>query len=240
MDEDKDALLRDSKDKFIEAGYWPNEVMWVCWQKGWCLGFDAALSQPRYGICEECGMDLVLCCQICAAPQKAAGQIADGQASQKLTDNALASGETGSSVPAAPHRESLRAKILADPDIDSDAGIPGYSAPAAPDAGLSKERLLELSSMPPALMELAKDQFGSHFLQFEIWVGKTIRQALQESRRALDEDTVRVPREHLQDALNYIKHCGANAVMRGQPHPQQQIVDWLEAPLSAAQKEEKP
>ena len=232
---DKDALLRDSKDKFIEAGYWPNEVMWVCWQKGWCLGFDAALSQPRYGICEECGMDLVLCCQICAAPQKAAGQIADGQASQKLTDNALASGETGSSVPAAPHRESLRAKILADPDIDSDAGIPGYSAPAAPDAGLSEERIPK-ERKPHS----AHSVYGQGHVDGWNECVKAIRQALQESRRALDEDTVRVPREHLQDALNYIKHCGANAVMRGQPHPQQQIVDWLEAPLSAAQKEEKP
>lgn len=49
-----------------------------------------------------------------------------------------------------------------------------------------------------------------------------------------------VPRGHLQDALNYIKHCGANAVMRGQPHPQQQIVDRLETVLSAAPQDSQP
>lgn len=45
-------------------------------------------------------------------------------------------------------------------------------------------------------------------------------------------DTASVPVEHLISALNYIKHCGANAVMRGQPHPQQQIVDGLECALA--------
>ena len=45
-----------------------------------------------------------------------------------------------------------------------------------------------------------------------------------------------VPVEHLTAALNYIKHCGANAIMRGQPHPQQQIVDWLEHALAAPEQ----
>jgi len=48
------------------------------------------------------------------------------------------------------------------------------------------------------------------------------------------EGKVAVSRGQLQDALNYIKHCGANAIMRGQPHPQQMIVDWIEAALLAA------
>jgi hypothetical protein len=45
-----------------------------------------------------------------------------------------------------------------------------------------------------------------------------------------------VPREHLKAAFNYIAHCGANAVMKGNPHPQQKIVDWLNAALLAAPK----
>ena len=54
-------------------------------------------------------------------------------------------------------------------------------------------------------------------------------------------EEVTIKREHLQDALNYIKHCGANAVMRGQPHPQQQIVDWLSSALDLTKIEkEKP
>lgn len=48
-----------------------------------------------------------------------------------------------------------------------------------------------------------------------------------------DKGSVSVPFEVLDTALNYIKHCGANAVMRGQPHPQQWIVDGLTAAMSA-------
>lgn len=44
-------------------------------------------------------------------------------------------------------------------------------------------------------------------------------------------DKVTLPREQLQAAYNYILHCGSNATARGEPHPQQQIVDWLEAAL---------
>ena len=44
-------------------------------------------------------------------------------------------------------------------------------------------------------------------------------------------ERVVVPRERLQAALNYIKHVGANTIMRGEPHPQQQIVDWLDAAM---------
>lgn len=39
------------------------------------------------------------------------------------------------------------------------------------------EKRLELQSMPPEVMALAKDQFGMHFIQFEIWVGKVIDKA---------------------------------------------------------------
>jgi len=47
------------------------------------------------------------------------------------------------------------------------------SAPDEP----SDELRLELSSMPDDLMALAKDQFGSHFLQFEIWAGEVVDKA---------------------------------------------------------------
>ena len=45
---------------------------------------------------------------------------------------------------------------------------------------------------------------------------------------------VSVPRELLTDALNYIRHCGANAVMKGLSHPQYQIVEGIEHVLAAA------
>ena len=38
--------------------------------------------------------------------------------------------------------------------------------------------------------------------------------------------------EVLAPALNYINHVGANYVMRGQPHPQQKIIDALKAALA--------
>lgn len=38
-------------------------------------------------------------------------------------------------------------------------------------------------------------------------------------------------KEAMRDALAYIKHVGANHTMRGEPHPQQWIVDKLEALL---------
>ena len=39
---------------------------------------------------------------------------------------------------------------------------------------------------------------------------------------------VAVPFEIYRGALNYIKHVGGNWTMRGEPHPQQWIVDGLE------------
>lgn len=47
-------------------------------------------------------------------------------------------------------------------------------------------------------------------------------------------------REILEAALNYIKHIGANHTMRGEPHPQQWIVDGLERVLSAPSHEAPP
>lgn len=52
------------------------------------------------------------------------------------------------------------------------------------------------------------------------------------TKESLPEVVVLVPADTFQAALNYIRHVGANAVMRGQPHPQQWIVDGLE--LAAA------
>ena len=40
-------------------------------------------------------------------------------------------------------------------------------------------------------------------------------------------------REAIEPALRYIQHVGANAVMRGQPHPQQWIVDALESVMKS-------
>lgn len=48
----------------------------------------------------------------------------------------------------------------------------------------------------------------------------------------LAQGMVGVPIDIFQAALNYIRHCGANQIMRGEPHPQQMIVDGLE--LAAA------
>jgi hypothetical protein len=45
-------------------------------------------------------------------------------------------------------------------------------------------------------------------------------------------DLVTIPREQLEAAFNYIMHCGSNAIMRGEEHPQKQIVDWLELALA--------
>jgi len=49
-------------------------------------------------------------------------------------------------------------------------------------------------------------------------------------------DSVVVPREIYQGALNYIQHVGANNVMRGELHPQQWLVDGMlaAAPTNAA------
>ena len=41
-------------------------------------------------------------------------------------------------------------------------------------------------------------------------------------------DAVQVPLMVFNAALNYIRHVGANHTMRGEPHPQQWIVDGLE------------
>jgi len=41
------------------------------------------------------------------------------------------------------------------------------------------------------------------------------------------QDGVVVPRETFESALHYIRHCGANQVARGAPHPQQWLVDAL-------------
>ena len=55
--------------------------------------------------------------------------------------------------------------------------------------------------------------------------------------RAADPGMVLVPREIYQGALNYIQHCGANQIMRGEPHPQQWLVDGL---LAAAPEAKEP
>jgi hypothetical protein len=57
---------------------------------------------------------------------------------------------------------------------------------------LTDERLLELSSMPSELMKLCKDEFGMHFLQFEIWASSQLRQAVAEAEAAMKERCVKV------------------------------------------------
>ena len=40
---DKDTRTpNDCRDSFIDAGYWPNEVMWKAWEKAWTLGRASA------------------------------------------------------------------------------------------------------------------------------------------------------------------------------------------------------
>ena len=50
----------------------------------------------------------------------------------------------------------------------------------------------------------------------------------QVQKRLGEAEGVSVPRTVYDAALNYIRHVGANHVMRGDPHPQQWIVDGLE------------
>ena len=86
----------------------------------------------------------------------------------------------------------------------------------------------------------AEENVGAQFTRANDWRDQAEKQRLRAEaaeRRVEREGWVMVPREQLQDSLNYIKHCGANVTMRGHPHPQQHIVDWLEAALSAAPKE---
>ena len=52
------------------------------------------------------------------------------------------------------------------------------------------------------------------------------------------EESVTLPKPVYQAALNYIQHVGANHVMRGEPHPQQWIVDGLLA-VAPSLNEEK-
>ena len=60
---------------------------------------------------------------------------------------------------------------------------------------------------------------------------ETLQSAARTLAAAVREEAVTENRKVMQDALNYIRHVGANHVMRGQPHPQQWIVDELEAVL---------
>lgn len=65
---------------------------------------------------------------------------------------------------------------------------------------------------------------------------RAIHERLRFSTPPEGGETVCLPRQHLQDALNYINHVGSGFVMSGQPHPQQWIVDNLNTAL-APQKE---
>jgi hypothetical protein len=55
-----------------------------------------------------------------------------------------------------------------------------------------------------------------------------------------EAEGVSVPRTVYDAALNYIRHVGANHVMRGEPHPQQWIVDGLERCGRSPHEGEKP
>ena len=54
---------------------------------------------------------------------------------------------------------------------------------------------------------------------------------------AAREESVTLPKPVYQAALNYIQHVGANHVMRGEPHPQQWIVDGLLAAAPSPNEE---
>lgn len=51
------------------------------------------------------------------------------------------------------------------------------------------EKRLELQSMPEHIMRLAKDQFGSHFILFEVWVGEVIDKAFDIGKAAASPET---------------------------------------------------
>lgn len=64
---------------------------------------------------------------------------------------------------------------------------------------MDTQKRLEFQSMPDDLMTLAKDQFGPHFLQFEIWVGRVIDMAY-EAGKAQRADVPREPTQAMLDA----------------------------------------
>jgi len=69
--------------------------------------------------------------------------------------------------------------------------------------------------------------------------GVAAKQLISESdgKLAAAREQLVVARAAMEPALRYIEHIGANHVMRGEPHPQQKIVDDLRAALT--QREEK-
>ena len=37
----RDDIIRMAREAFIARGFWPNEVMWVCWKDSWLLAYEA-------------------------------------------------------------------------------------------------------------------------------------------------------------------------------------------------------
>lgn len=129
--------LADALEKELSAAQAGGE--WMQYETfGYALAMRVAQSEMYYKLddkeraeCDELIQRGMSPPPADAGIQKAAAQIADGQASGKpLTDNALASEEIGTSAAAAHTRKLIRDQIAADPDVDSDAGIP--AAPVSP------------------------------------------------------------------------------------------------------------
>lgn len=86
---------------------------------------------------------------------------------------------------------------------------------------MKDEKRLALQSMPDDLMKLCKDQFGMHYLQFEIWVGQVIDKSfdigkakgLQEAAESSGpEETVRAPLTQLAlEGALYYRDVGISA-----------------------------
>lgn len=83
------------------------------------------------------------------------------------------------------------------------------SSPPTPNY-VSDEKRLELQSMPEHIMRLAKDQFGSHFILFEVWVGDVIDKAFDIGKASASSET----KERLEVGPN-----GVLRVVRDQAAP---------------------
>ena len=127
--------------------------------------------------------------------------------------------------------------------IDEYAASPAHKvtplyAARLPAAVPSCERAVE--KIDRALAELADRYHGTveNYYCHGLWKAREIVASTAATLpAAVREESVTLPKPVYQAALNYIQHVGANHVMRGEPHPQQWIVDGLLAAAPSPNEE---
>jgi hypothetical protein len=92
-----------------------------------------------------------------------------------------------------------------------------------------------------AILETMADEGAMiHCLDWAV-IQRTMREAATALRASPSEaEGVSVPKDIYEGALCYIKHVGSNWTMRGEPHPQQWLVDGLERCGRSPREGEKP